>query len=80
MVLLTPENLPEVITYFREARGWTMDELTKRAHVSQGIVNRIERGLSKHPDWSNVMGILSALELHVSVSYRKDPEDVRTES
>lgn len=56
-----------------------MDELTRRAHMSQGIVNRIERGLSKHPEWSSVMGIFNALELHVNVSYRKESEDVQPE-
>lgn len=44
-----PHVFARRVTYIREQRGWTQQELAKRAETSYQTIWRIERGLHKEP-------------------------------
>lgn len=78
-MLATPENIGEIITELREAKGWTMDRLTTEAGLSAGLVNRVERprktpngGTGSNPGWPTIIKILNAMGAQVHVTFRKE--------
>lgn len=58
-------NYADLITSERTGRGWTMEELAKRAHVSRSTVYKLEHGYSSSFDV--VKAVLEALEYEIEV-------------
>lgn len=54
------QKFAENLRMAREARGWSQDELAKRAVMSKPTVSKIELGSVK-PSWENVLSILEVL-------------------
>lgn len=50
----------------REARGWSQNQLTERAGVSDGYISRLEDGYYKRPSVEKLTAIANALNVKVT--------------
>lgn len=64
---------PEKIVLLREAKGWSMTELAKRAGIKQPSLWLIENGRTKKPKFDTLAGIASALGVPVQEILSETP-------
>jgi transcriptional regulator with XRE-family HTH domain len=67
-------NIGNRIRVARKAAGLTQEEVAQRAGVRLNAVNRLERGESRDPHYSTLVGIARAL--NVPVEYLVKEEDL----
>lgn len=63
-------NIGQTVKHLRESRGWTQEELGRRANVRQGTISMIECGQSL-PSWglAEKLAALFEMPLHELVAY-----------
>lgn len=54
-----------LVRFYRKQKGMNLQELSKRAGVSQSYINRIEKGERKTPSLSVIKSIADALEIDI---------------
>lgn len=60
-------TLGEKLKDLREARGWSQQELSRRAHVRQALISELERGQKEDTTGQNLRRLAETLK--VSVDY-----------
>lgn len=74
------ENLGEAVRAFRQARGWTQQQLAEQACMATGTVHQVERGHTRARRHT-IARLAKALRVKVEQLKRFTPGDVekRTE-
>lgn len=57
-------ELASIILYKRLEAGLSQSELGSACGMSDSSINRLEKGLTKNPDWQNLCEIAKALHIH----------------
>jgi transcriptional regulator with XRE-family HTH domain len=58
---MSPKSLVTMLTTLRTAKGWTQEQLCKRARVSRGYLADLEAGHRKNPSVAVLRRLAKAL-------------------
>lgn len=59
-------SIAEKVQHLRTLRGWTLKQLSTRAHVSVSHLNALEKGTRKNPSFSIVAQVADAFGVPIS--------------
>lgn len=71
---LPPYHPGALLEQHRVNLGLTISEAAKLAGMKDQTWSRIERGLTRHPEWTTMCRMLAALGLKVDMAYDREPD------
>ena len=75
--ILVPRQVGQAVSESRRARGFTQEQLARKAHVSRQLINRLEMGNAANISLSRLMEVLAALGCTLRIDWEGVAEPLR---
>jgi transcriptional regulator with XRE-family HTH domain len=63
---MSPERIGRMLRVAREAKGWTQDELARKAKLTKPYISQLENGVRKNPSLPALQRLAKALGVPVT--------------
>jgi transcriptional regulator with XRE-family HTH domain len=63
---MSPERIGRMLRVAREAKGWTQDELARKAKLTKPYISQLENGVRKNPSLPALQRLAKALGVPVA--------------
>jgi transcriptional regulator with XRE-family HTH domain len=63
---MAPERIGRMLRVAREAKGWTQDELARKAKLTKPYISQLENGVRKNPSLPALQRLAKALGVPVA--------------